>query len=51
MYQVQIYVSEVGEWYGWAHSQSMFETEAEGKKAARAVAREYGWQTRCVEVR
>ncbi len=50
MYQVQIFVSDVGEWYGWAHGEDTYET----KKAASIEerrAKRYGWTTRVVKVK
>jgi hypothetical protein len=38
------------EWYGWAHSQSLYTTRNEATKQAAHVASHYGWETRVVKV-
>lgn len=48
-YQVQIWVSDASEWYGWAHSQYDPRDKADVKRAAKE-ARRYGWKTRVVKV-
>jgi len=48
-YQVQIWVSEVSEWYGWAHSKYDPAVKSEANRAAKE-ARRYGWKTRVVKV-
>jgi len=48
-WQVQIYVDDVGEWYGWAHSEYDPADRASADQAAK-VARRYGWKTRVVQV-
>lgn len=48
-WQVQIFVSEVGEWYGWAHSDYDRHSQADAKRAAR-IAKQHGWKTRVVRV-
>jgi len=47
MYQIQIFVSEVGEWYGW-HCE-LQESMRDAKKQER-IAKRYGWKTRVVKV-
>lgn len=49
MWQVQIFVSEVGEWYGWGHT-DYDNTDKRSVKAAERVARKYGWDTRIVKI-
>lgn len=48
-YQVQIWVSEAGEWYGWSHSKYDPAVKAQVDRAAKE-ARRYGWKTRVVKV-
>ncbi len=49
MWQVQIFVSEVGEWYGWSKCQLQASKKAADAQAK--VAKRYGWTTRVVKVR
>lgn len=48
MYQMQIWVEEAGEWYGWGCDQAGF-TKAEAENAAKR-ARRYGWKARVVKI-
>ena len=49
-WQVQIWVGEVDEWYGWAHSEYDPTSKADAERAAK-TARRYGWKTRVVRVK
>lgn len=51
MFQVQIFVSEVGEWYGWGCGgyAGTYDTVAEAKPELKAAKRA-GWTTRLVKV-
>jgi hypothetical protein len=49
-WQVQIYVSEVCEWYGWAHTPYDPSSKADADRAAN-VAKKYGWKVRVIKVR
>ncbi len=50
MWQVQIYNTEVDEWYAWAHTEYNEADKADAQRAAR-VARRFGWKTRVVLVK
>lgn len=50
-WQVQIWVSEVEEWYGWAHgTRDLHASKLDAAKDA-TDARRKGWKTRIVRVR
>ena len=48
-WQVQIWIEEVGELYGWAHSDYDRTSKADAQRAAR-IARQHGYKTNVVEV-
>jgi hypothetical protein len=48
-WQVQIWVADVEEWYGW--SEDYDETSlADCKRVERIASQKYGWKTRVVRV-
>ena len=49
MYQVQIFLSEVGEWYAWSGCDLQPTKQAAEKQAK--VAKRFCWRTRVVKVR
>lgn len=49
MFQVQIYVSDVGEWYAWSGCDLQSTRSAANKHAK--VARRFCWKTRVVKVK
>lgn len=49
-WQVQIYISEISEWLGWAHTDYDPASKKDAERAAK-IARRYGWTTRVVRVK